>query len=98
MHDFCSARQPEEDGRIHQWVYLGRPLSKGDETQMGVYHTFEDNYEPMHTYYREGGLRYKARNLTVTTRFASSEDPPTIHGIIWNNDRKSRRRHEVGPT
>ncbi len=95
-HDFCSARKPEEDGRTHQWIYLGRPLSKGDEARIGIYQEFEDNYEPMHTYYREGGLRYRARNLTVTTRFDFSQDPQKVEGIIWNNDRKSRQRHEVG--
>jgi hypothetical protein len=95
-HEFCSARQPEEDGRTHQWLYLGRPLGKGDEDQVGLYQDFEDNYEPMHTYYREGSLRYKAKNLTVTTRFSLYEDPEKVYGIIWNNDRKSRRRHEVG--
>lgn len=95
-HELCSARQPEEDGRTHQWLYLGRPLGKGDEAQVGIYQDFEDNYEPMHTYYREGSLRYKAKNLTVTTRFSLHEDPAKVDGIIWNNDRKSRRRHEVG--
>lgn len=95
-HDLCSARQPEEDGRTHQWIYLGRPLGKGDEAQIGIYQDFEDNYEPMHTYYREGSLRYKAKNLSVTTRFTVDEDPEKVYGIIWNNDRKSRHRHEVG--
>lgn len=50
----------------------------------------------MHTYYREGGGRYKARNLTVTTRFTVDDDPTTVQGRIWNNDRRSRQRHEVG--
>jgi hypothetical protein len=95
-HEFYIARHPEEDGRTHQWIYLGRPLSKGDEARIGFHQTFEDNLQPMHTYYREGGGRYGSRDLTVTTRFSLDEDPPTVVGFIWNNDRKSRQRHEVG--
>jgi len=95
-HEFYSASQPEEDGRTHQWIYLGRPLSKGDKAAVSISQTFEDNSEPMHTYYREGSGRYKGRNLTVTTRFLVSEDPPEVDGVIWNNDRKNRQRHEVG--
>jgi hypothetical protein len=95
-HEFYSARHPEEDGRTHHWIYLGRPLSKGDTERVGFRQTFEDNVEPMHTYYREGGGRYKARSLTVTTRFSVGDDPTTVQGRTWNNDRRSRQRHEVG--
>lgn len=95
-HEFYSAGQPEEDGRTYHWIYLGRPLSKGDTERVGFRQTFEDNVAPMHTYYREGGGRYKARNLTVTTRFSSDDEPPTVEGYIWNNDRRNRQRHEVG--
>lgn len=95
-HEFYSARHQEEDGRTHNWVYLGRPLSKGDSERVGFRQTFEDNITPMHTYYREGGGRYKARNLTVTTRFSVDDEPPIVEGHIWNNDRRNRQRHEVG--
>jgi hypothetical protein len=95
-HEFYCAAHPEEDGRTHQWIYLGRPLSKGDTATVGIHQSFEDSGEPMRTYYREGSGRYKGRNLTVTTRFLVDEDPPKVEGVIWNNDRKSRQRHEVG--
>lgn len=95
-HEFYSARHPEEDGRTHHWIYLGRPLSKGDTERVGFHQTFEDNVAPMHTYYREGGGRYRARNLTVTTRFSVDDEPPIVEGHVWNNDRRNRQRHEVG--
>lgn len=95
-HEFYSARQPEEDGRTYHWIYLGRPLNKGDTERVGFRQTFEDNVAPMHTYYREGGGRYRARNLSVTTRFSNDDDPPTVEGHVWNNDRRNRQRHEVG--
>jgi len=95
-HEFYSARRPEEDGRTHHWIYLGRPLNKGDTERVGFRQTFEDNTAPMHTYYREGGGRYKARNLTVTTRFSVDDQPLIVEGHAWNNDRRNRQRHEVG--
>jgi hypothetical protein len=95
-HEFYSARQPEEDGRTHHLIYLGRPLSKGDSEHVGFQQTFEDNTAPMHTYYREGGGRYKARDLTLTTRFSVDDEPPIVEGHVWNNDRRNRQRHEVG--
>lgn len=95
-HEFYSAHNPEEDGRTHHWIYLGRPLSKGDTERIGFQQTFEDNIAPMHTYYREGGGRYRARNLTVATRFSVDDDPPVVEGHVWNNDRRNRQRHEVG--
>ena len=95
-HEFYSARHPEEDGRTHHWIYLGKPLNKGDSERVGFHQTFEDNMAPMHTYYREGGGRYRARDLTVTTRFSVDDEPPTVEGHVWNNDRRNRQRHEVG--
>ncbi len=95
-HEFYSASRPEEDGRTYHWIYLGRPLSRGDTERIGFRQTFEDNVAPMHTYYREGGGRYKAKNVTVTTRFSVGDEPRTAEGHVWNNDRRNRQRHEVG--
>jgi len=95
-HVLLSGRRPEEDGITHQWIYLGRPLSKGDQTSIAFYQTFEDNAEPMHTFYREGGGRYRASNLRVTARFGIDEDPINVEGLIWSTSRNSRQRREVG--
>ena len=95
-HSLFVARLPEEDGRIPHWVYLGRPLNKGEEAMVGIQETREDNQSPMLPYYREGGGRFRSRNLTVMTRFPADEDPERVEGLIWNNDRRNRQRQIVG--
>jgi hypothetical protein len=90
------AAHAEEDGRTPHWIYLGRSLGKGDSESVGFEEIFEDNYSPMLPYYREGGGRYKSRNLKITVRFSINEDPGSVDGLVWNNDRKSRQRHVVG--
>lgn len=95
-HQLFVASRAEEDGRTPHWIYLGRSLGKRDFERVGFEETFEDNYSPMLPYYREGGGRYKSRNLKVTVRFSIDEDPGSVDGFVWNNDRKSRQRHIVG--
>jgi hypothetical protein len=95
-HSLFVARLQEEDGRTPHWVYLGRPLNKGEEAMVGIQETREDNQSPMLPYYREGGGRYRSRNLTVITRFPAHEDPEKVEGLIWNNDRRNRQRQIVG--
>ena len=95
-HQLFVAPLAEEDGRTPHWIYLGRPLGKGDTEVVGFEELFEDNRSPMLPYYREGGGRYKSRHLTIRVRFSAGEDPGTVDGLIWNNDRKSRQRHVVG--
>lgn len=95
-HSLFVARLPEEDGRTPHWVYLGRSLSKGEEAMVGIQETREDNQSPMLPYYREGGGRYRSRNLTVITRFPAHEDPEKVEGLIWNNDRRNGQRQIVG--
>jgi hypothetical protein len=95
-HTLFVARLSEEDGRTPHWVYLGRPLSKGEEAMVGIQETREDNQSPMLPYYREGGGRYRSRSLTIITRFPADEDPEKVEGLIWNNDRRNRQRQIVG--
>ena len=90
------APHAEEDGRIPHWMYLGRPLCKGDSETVGFEEMFEDNHVPMLPYYREGGGRYRTRTLKITVRFSIDEDPGSVDGLVWNNDRKDRQRHIVG--
>ncbi len=77
----------EEDARIHRWIYLSRALGKKDESvTVGVCQEWEDDLEAMHPYYREGGARYKTRDLKITARFRAKDAPreSDVEGCVWN--------------
>jgi hypothetical protein len=95
-HELFVGSRAEEDGRRRLWVYLGEPLGKGETAQVGTREVYVDDVESMKPYHRKGCGRFKARNLTVVTRFAASEDPRDVEGLIWNDDRKVRERAIVG--
>lgn len=86
-HHLFDAVIREEDARVHRWIYLGRALGKKDDpVTVGVHQEWQDDLEPMRPYYREGGARYKTRNLKVTARFAANDAPDEsdVEGAIWN--------------
>ena len=86
-HELFDGLIREEDARVHRWIYLGRPLGKRDgSVTVGVNQEWEDDVEPMRPYYREGGARYKTRDLKVTVQFRAQEAPDEsdVEGHIWN--------------
>lgn len=87
-HYLFAAPCPEEDGRAQQWIYFGRSLFKGEEIQLGIRQTFEDDAREMIPFYREGSGPTSARELTATARFSLSDDPAVVRGLIWNKERK----------
>jgi hypothetical protein len=95
-HQLFVGRRPEDDGRRQLWIYLGEPLGKGETAEIHIREIYEDDLMSMRPYHRKGCGRYRARNLTVVTRFAASEDPRDVEGLVWNNDRKSWERSTVG--
>jgi hypothetical protein len=83
-------RHPEEDGRVHRWVYPRRPIGKGREVIVGIKQEHEDDVHRQLPYFREGGGRYKTRRIKVTTRFHPDEDPRVrcdVEGKVWNINR-----------
>jgi hypothetical protein len=86
-HELFDGLIREEDARVHRWIYLRRPLGKRDgAVTVGVVQEWEDDLEAMRPYYREGGARYKTRNLTVKVRFRAQDAPDEsdVEGHIWN--------------
>jgi hypothetical protein len=96
-HKLFDGRDREEDWRVHRWIYLGRALKKGQRASVGVYQEWEDDLGPMHPYYREGGSRYKTRNMIVTVRFPRKRAPDRsdVEGLVWGTERYGQRS-EVG--
>jgi hypothetical protein len=86
-HELFDGTIREEDARVHRWIYLRRPLGKRDDpVKVGVSQEWEDDLEAMRPYYREGGARYKTRDLKVTVRFRAQDAPDesVVEGRIWN--------------
>jgi len=86
-HELFDGIIREEDARVHRWIYLRRPLGKRDDSMtVGVSQEWEDDLEAMRPYYREGGARYKTRDLKVTVRFRAQDAPEEsdVEGRIWN--------------
>ena len=75
---------PEEDGRVHRWVYPGGPVGRGQELEIGVKQVHEDDQVRQKPYYRDGGGLYKAQKLTVVTTFLLGEEPESVKGAVWN--------------
>lgn len=95
-HSLLDGKKPEEDGRIHRWIYPGRALDRDQRETVGVHQVMEDDREPMLPYYREGGGRYVVESLTVIARFPVGEEPERVWGVIWNTNRKPEQGNEVG--
>lgn len=87
-HRLLDGGRSEEDGRQHRWIYLGHPITRGVSVDVGLQQTMEDDIEPMLTYFREGGGRYRTRNLKVVASFETSSEPAQVKGAIWNTKRK----------
>jgi hypothetical protein len=95
-HRLLDGGYPEEDGRVHRWIYPGRSLDRGEEIEVGVRVVMEDDIEPMIPYYREGGGRYRVRQLKVTVRFPIGHEPQRVFGSIWHTNRKAQQGNHIG--
>jgi hypothetical protein len=95
-HVLLDGRQAEEDGRLYRWIYPGRPIGKGQVIEVGIRQVHEDDLVRQRPYHRGGGLRYRAKHLTVVTRFQLAEDPASIEGGVWNSHRPVGHNKLVG--
>lgn len=96
-HELFVGRRAEEDNRRQLWIYLGEPLGKGETATVGTREVYEDDIVSMKPYHRKGCGGFRARNLTVVTRFPVDADPrDDVEGLIWNDDKKARERATVG--
>jgi hypothetical protein len=78
---------PEEDGRVHRWVYPTRPLGRGECLDVEVHQTHIDDVETQRPYFRQGGGRYDTDAISVTVCFPTGYEPREISGGIWNTGR-----------
>lgn len=78
---------PEEDGRVHRWVYPTRPLGRGETLEIEVHQAHIDDVEMQRPYFRQGGGRYDTDAIGVQVRFPSGYEPTEIHGAVWNTGR-----------
>jgi hypothetical protein len=78
---------PEEDGRVHRWVYPTRPLGRGEHLEVEVHQTHIDDVETQRPYFRQGGGRYDTESICVQVCFPAGYEPVEIHGGVWNTGR-----------
>jgi hypothetical protein len=78
---------PEEDGRVHRWVYPTRPLGRGETIDVEVHQTHIDDVEMQRPYFRQGGGRYDTEAIHVEVIFPVGYEPPEIRGGVWNTGR-----------
>lgn len=84
-HVLLDGKVPEEDGRNHRWVYLGRAYHRGQSTEIGIRQQFEDDIESMRPFYGEGGGGRRVGEMVVTLKFDRSDEPPEIEAMTWNS-------------
>ncbi|WP_033344402.1 hypothetical protein [Catenuloplanes japonicus] len=88
---------PEEDGRVHRWVYPGRSLGRGEPLDVEVLQTHSDNVTPQRPYFCQGGGRYQTDEVRVEVRFPVDYEPTEISGAVWNTaGRVMRRQQKIG--
>ncbi|MFI7599932.1 hypothetical protein [Actinoplanes sp. NPDC049681] len=78
---------PEEDGRVHRWVYPTRPLGRGETLDVEVHQTHIDDVETQRPYFRQGGGRYDTDAIRVQVSFPAGYEPTDIRGGVWNTGR-----------
>jgi hypothetical protein len=78
---------PEEDGRVHRWVYPTRPLGRGETIDIEVHQTHIDDVEMQRPYFRQGGGRYDTEAVRVEVSFPVGYEPAEISGGVWNTGR-----------
>jgi len=78
---------PEEDGRVHRWVYPTRPLGRGEQLEVEVHQKHMDDVETQRPYFRQGGGRYDTDEVRVEVCFPASYEPTEIRGGFWNTGR-----------
>ncbi|GIJ29069.1 hypothetical protein Vqi01_42310 [Micromonospora qiuiae] len=94
-HRLLDPALPEEDGRVHRWLYLHGPIARGRQLDVGIIHVFEDVYAPMKPYYRESGEERPVRRLSVRVRFDLDNAPVEAWQVVWKRSRAGTTRQEV---
>lgn len=94
-HRLLDGTIPEEDGRIHRWVYLLGPVARNRRVRVGIKHVFEDVYAPMKPYYRESGENHRVQKLSVRVRFSGDDAPAEAWQVIWKRSRSGSARQEI---
>lgn len=90
---------PESDQAIHRWIYLGRPVARGETAKTGLEHVIEDDLAPMQRFWSLAA-RTKTETLRLTLRFPVAEKPSVveaIHGPSWNHFKQPRPIKGVEP-
>lgn len=90
-----NGQRAELDGRVHRWIYPFPPVGRGQTLKTGIRQIHEDDVEPQRPYFRDGGGRYKTRNLVIIARFALDEDPSPAGGI-WDSSMPVGENNLVG--
>jgi len=95
-HVVLDGYNPEEDGRVHRWVYPGTPVGRGHILTVGIEHVHEDDMGQQRPYFRDGGGAYRAKKLTVVVRFPLGEEPSDVSGGVWNTHLPVGQNNYVG--
>jgi hypothetical protein len=82
-HDIFSGSRPEEDGKVHYWIYFNGALSKGQEISCGHRRIMEDDLQGMLPFFRQGSFIVPVQKLDVRARFNRDEDPVSVRAASW---------------
>lgn len=95
-HTLLDGHTEEEDQRVYRWIYLRRPLRRGEIIDVGMVQTHEDDVTPQRPFFRQQGGRHSTRRIVVTTEFQLSDDPVKIVGTHWNDSRAFHQKNIIG--
>jgi hypothetical protein len=93
---FFDGRDPEEDGRVHRWIYPNRPLGRGERLTVELHQQHRDDAWRQRPYFRQGGGRHQAGHVIARVTFPSSYEPDAVDGAIWNTGRTLFPTQTVG--
>jgi hypothetical protein len=96
-HVVLDGQHSEEDGRIHRWVYIGRPAGRSEVLDVGIQHTHEDDMGQQRPYYRDGGGAFRTGRLVVMASFPQAQEPAGVQGAVWNTHLPVGQNNLVGP-
>lgn len=88
--------RPEEDGRVHRWIYPNRPLSRGERLTVEVHQRHRDDALRQLPYFRQGGGRHDTGHVIAQVIFPSHYEPESVKGAIWNTGRNLFPTQTVG--
>ncbi|MFI6071470.1 hypothetical protein ACIA5C_07750 [Actinoplanes sp. NPDC051343] len=76
-----STGEAEQDQTVYRWIYLGRPLAKGERIKTGIEWIYEDDVIPMRPFVVVAPM-VKTRYQKITLRFPLADQPKSVEAFV----------------